>query len=176
MREEVAWVRQIVERVETALVNVTDPVERRRLTVYRLRTLGYTEWSIAEELHISIATVSRDLDWCFANLPPAYKNAEDFRRVSIVQLEEQYQRVVTPRVVLETTETGETVERLELPSLVAEKVARDIKDTQSKLLGAYKSASVDEGEDTVSFTLTVSKPRFDIEGTATEQESIEEHA
>lgn len=168
--------RHMLERIETALVGVTDPVERRRRTVYRLRAMGYTLESVAEELNISYGTAHGDEQWCHANLPAAYANAEEFRRISIPQLEYLYQLLVTPRIVLETTDGGETIERLELPGPVAIRTAASVKAEQSKLLGAYRSVSVDDGGDTVTYTLTVTKPRFDIEGAATEQESIEEHA
>lgn len=169
-----SWVDRAIERIETALVGVTDPILRRRMTVYRLRLSGYTIHWIAEELNISGGTAHADMQWCYQNLPPAYANADEFRFISIGQLEQQYQRVMTPRVVLETTETGETIERVELPSLVAEKVARELKAEQAKLLGAYKTVSVDDDGDTATYTVTVSKPRFEIEGTATEYDDPRE--
>lgn len=161
MGREVSWVDKIVDRIETALVGVTDPILRRRMMVYRLRTLGYTIHAAAEELNISYGTAQGDIEWCYRNLPPAYANAEEFRFIAIGQLEEQYQRVMRPRTVLEQTESGDTVERIELPSLVAEKVGKEIKAEQAKLLGAYRTAVIDEGPDTVTYSVTVSRPRFE---------------
>lgn len=154
---EVGWVDRIVQRIETALASVSDPMLRRRMMVYRLRTLGYTIHAIAEELNMSVGTAHADMEWCYKNLPPAYQTADEFRFVAISQLEEQYQRIVRPYVVLEQTESGEMVERIQYPSLVAEKVAKEIKAEQAKLLGAYKTASVEEGPDTVTYTVTVSR-------------------
>lgn len=157
------WVREVIQRVDTALIGVVDPVEKRRLTVYRLRTLGYMLEDIAEELNCSYGTVRRDLEWCFTNLPTTYANAEEFRRIAIPQLEYLFRMLVTPRTIVESTDTGETVTRVEPPELTAIKVAASIKAEQAKLLGAYRAVDVQDGEETTTYTVTVSKPRFEIE-------------
>lgn len=168
------WVREVIERVETALIGTSDPLERRRLTVYRLRILGYTLETIAEEMNMSYETARLDLRWCFNNLPPVYANAEDFRRVSIPQLENIFQMLVTPRTVVQVLESGETLQHVELPSLQALKVAREVKDTQAKLLGAYQAVDVREGDETYSYTVTVSKPRFELEGESDSDSALSE--
>lgn len=149
--------QQILQRVEASLVGESDPIRRRRMIVYRLRVKGYTLETIAEEMNISVGTAYADLEWCFANLPPVFANAEDFRRVSVPQLEGMFEQLVTPQVVLEQTETGETVQRLQMPSVQALRTAKEIKDTQAKLLGAYKPVVVDDGAETITYTVTVSK-------------------
>lgn len=149
--------QQIMQRVEASLVGETDPIRRRRMLVYRLRVMGYTLETIAEELNMSYGTAHGDLEWCFANLPPVFANAEDFRRVSVPQLEGMFEQLVTPQVVLEQTDTGETIQRLQMPSVQALRTAKEIKDTQAKLLGAYKPVVVDDGAETITYSVTVSK-------------------
>jgi hypothetical protein len=142
---EVNWVEHVIQRAEAALISTTDPIERRRLTIWKLRIQGYTLVNIAEQLGISYGTAHADMQWCYKNAPMAYESAEEFRHIGIAQLEQQYQMLVTPRVILDTTETGDIVERVEAPSLMALKVAQSAKDMQAKLLGAYAPTRVEAG-------------------------------
>jgi hypothetical protein len=136
----VGWVDGVVERVEAALVGVENPVEKRRLTVYRLRTMGYKLEDIAAELKVAYGTVRRDLDWCFENLPAAFANAEQFRHIALSTAEDQIQRL-TDRLRSGTQNPD-----------VTERVLLSVRDYQAKLLGAMAPREI-SGDITVRTAL-----------------------
>jgi DNA-directed RNA polymerase specialized sigma24 family protein len=101
-----------------------------RISAWKLRIQGYSIVDIAEELDIGIGTAHKDVKWCIANLPAAYETAEDFKHVSLEQLEKQYKRVMAGR-------DGEP------PTEIAERVGVAIKELQARLLGALSPTRVD---------------------------------
>ena len=128
------WTEKAMESAEEELKRVeeegVDPLLVRRVRAWNLRLRGYSIQEIGEELRISIGSAHSDLKWCHENLPPAYETAEDFKRISLQQLDAQYRRVTSGR-------NGEP------PTDIAERVAIAIKDAQAKLLGAYAPTRVD---------------------------------
>jgi len=87
--------------------------------------LGHSIEQVADLLGISIATAWRDLRWCLDNVPAAYENAEDYRRVSLRRLDEMIRRHQ-----LSTSDAGDR-------TILA------VADMQAKLLGAYAPSKVD---------------------------------
>lgn len=116
-------------------------LEVRRVRAWRLRLSGYSIQDIADEMNCSVSTAHGYIKWAMENLPSAYTTAEEFRHVSLSQLEQQYKRLV------------------EMDTEGSVRVALQVKDMQAKLLGAYAPTKVDA---------TV-KTQYQIVGVDTEQ-------
>lgn len=130
-----------IERADQAIDDATqldDEKMLERTKAWKLRVTGYNIQDIAEELGISVGTAHADVRWCLDNLPAAYESAEDFRRVALPRLDEQYRRLTAGRTI---TIEGEPV--YEPPTETAMRVAQSALDLQAKLLGAYAPSRID---------------------------------
>lgn len=131
--EEVTWVDKALDLIDTELERVEREGNYKlieRVKAWQLRIKGYSIIDIADELGISVGTAHADVRWCIDHLPPAFETTEDFRRISLQQLEKQYERVTAGR-------NGEP------PTEIAERVGIAIKDLQAKILGALAPTRID---------------------------------
>jgi hypothetical protein len=132
------WPVDAVERADEAVNAASSTLELRRAKAWKLRVDGYSVQDIAAELNVSHGTAHADVRWCLDNLPAAYESAEDFRRVALPRLDDQYRRLTAGRTVIIE---GEPV--VESPTETAMRVAQSALDLQAKLLGAYAPSKVD---------------------------------
>lgn len=149
--------QEVVDQLNTQFVNIIDDELRRRLIVYRLRILGYSPHVIADALNTSLSAVADDTRWCVNNLAPTYGSVHEFRQISIAQLEEIYQLLITPRVILETLPSGETIRSIVPPTTNDIRTALAIKAEQAKFTGAHVHP-VDQGDHDVTYVLNVAQP------------------
>lgn len=124
----------IVHRADQTLAELdsSDPVMQRRAKAWRMRLDSYALQDIAESLGVSFGTAQADIQWCLKNYPPAYESADDFRRITILQLEGAKHRLWC-RLMSRDTDNPDITER----------VLMSAQDMQAKLLGAYAPSRVD---------------------------------
>lgn len=136
-------ISKLRDQVELDLVNVADPVERRRLTAFMLRTVRNRSIAeIARTMNLSVGTVHADIQWGYQNYPPAYETAEEFRRATLTQLDEMIAYLANTRIIIRTTETGDTYEETEYPSREDFIAIGRLRDQMAKLLGAYSPREI----------------------------------
>lgn len=167
---------EVLDQLNTQFINIVDDELRRRLMVYRLRILGYSPHAIADAFNASLTDVAADTRWCVHNLAPTYGSVHEFRQISIAQLEEIYQLLITPRVILETLPSGETIRSIVPPTTNDIRTALAIKAEQAKFTGAH-AYPADQNEREVTYTVTVTKPvgttePRSIDATDTEQPAV----
>lgn len=140
---------QALDKVEIEILDAEDMITLRRCRAWKLRLMGYGIEHIAEELRVSHGTAQADVRWALDHLPSAYESAEDFRRITLKQLDDQFRRLTQEREIIDN-ETGRVIKLP--PTETAERVALANKDLQAKLLGAYAPSKVD-GSVVVKYSL-----------------------
>lgn len=145
-----------LERAEQGVVLAAGELTVRRAKAWKLRILGYSIHDIAEELNVAVSTAHADVRWCLDNYPPAYETAEDFRRVSLLQLDRQYRMLMDGR--LKYDEDGQPVlgadgkQMRDEPNESAQRVAMGVKELAAKMLGALAPREI-SGDITVRTAL-----------------------
>lgn len=118
----------LLARVESELENARDETLKRRINAWKMRLLGHSFITIAEELDVSIGTAHADVRWCHENLPLAFDSTQDFRHIALERIESWFVALA------EACARGDDS---------AIKTSNMLTDMQAKLLGGYAPTRVD---------------------------------